>query len=154
MCSYRPINRHLPTIRKIPDDLWDEIKLLLLLPPEKSDKTIGRPVIPFRKVLDGIVYILRTVCQWKMLPKEYCSGSTCHRRFQEWTASRVFQKLWVRLLKVYDDLKGIRWTWQSLDSISVKVPLGGTYRCKSYRQRQIRNKASCTYGSKRYSIIC
>ena len=58
MCPYRPINRHLPTIRNIPDDLWDEIKLLL--PPEKSDNTIGRPVIPFRKVLDGIVYILRT----------------------------------------------------------------------------------------------
>jgi transposase len=58
-----PINRHLPTIRKIPDDLWDEIKVIL--PPEKSDKTIGRPVIPFRKVLDGIVYILRTGCQWK-----------------------------------------------------------------------------------------
>ena len=58
MCPYSPINRHLPTIRKIPDDLWDEIKLLL--PPEKSDKTIGRLVIPFRKVLDGIVYILRT----------------------------------------------------------------------------------------------
>ena len=94
-------------------------------PPEKSDKTIGRPVIPFRKVLDGIVYILRTGCQWKMLPKEYGSGSTCHRRFQEWTASKVFQKLWVRVLKVYDDLKGIRWTWQSLDSISVKAPLGG-----------------------------
>jgi hypothetical protein len=28
-------------------------------------------------------------------------------------------------LKVYDDLKGIKWTWQSLDSISVKAPLGG-----------------------------
>jgi len=123
MCPYRPIKRHLPTIRNIPDDLWDEIKLLL--PPEKSDKTIGRPVIPFRKVLDGIVYILRTGCQWKMLPKEYGSGSTCHRRFQQWTASKVFQRLWIRLLKHYDDLKGIRWTWQSLDSISVKAPLGG-----------------------------
>ena len=54
--------KHLPAIRKIPDELWDEIKLLL--PPEKSNKTIGRPVIPFRKVLDGIVYILRTGCQW------------------------------------------------------------------------------------------
>jgi hypothetical protein len=53
MYPYRQINKHLPTIRKIPDDLWDEIKLLL--PAEKSDKTIGRPVIPFRKVLDGIV---------------------------------------------------------------------------------------------------
>jgi transposase len=132
MCPYRQINKHLPTIRKIPDDLWDEIKLLL--PPEKSDKTIGRPVIPFRKVLDGIVYILRTGCQWKMLPKEYGSGSTCHRRFREWTVSKVFQKLWATLLKVYDD-KGIKWTWQSLDTISVKAPLGGFDRCKSYRQR-------------------
>ena len=100
--------KHLQTIRIVPDDLWEEIKLLL--PSEKPNKTIGRPVVPFRKVLDGIVYILRTGCQWKMLPKEYGSGSTtCHRRFQQWTVSKVFQKLWVRLLEVYDDIKGIRW---------------------------------------------
>ena len=121
---YRQI-KHLPTIRIIPDDLWDEIKLLL--PPEKANnKTIGRPAIPFRKVLDGILYILRTGCQWKMLPKEYGSGSTCHRRFQEWIVPKVFQRLWVRLLQVYDDLRGIKWIWQSLDSVSVKAPLGGT----------------------------
>ena len=123
MCPYRSVNKHLPTIRNIPDDLWDEIKLLL--PPQKSDKTIGRPVIPFRKVLDGIVYILRTGCQWKMLPKEYGSGSTSHRRFQQWKASKVFQRLWIRLLKVYNDVVGFQWKWQSLDSISVKAPLGG-----------------------------
>jgi hypothetical protein len=58
MCPYRQINKHLPTIRKIPDDLWDEIKQLL---PEKKDKTIGRPVIPFRKVLDGIQRLVMTV---------------------------------------------------------------------------------------------
>jgi len=28
------------------------------------------------------------------------------------------------LLQVYDDVKGIKWNWQSLDSISVKAPLG------------------------------
>ena len=49
--------KHLPAIRKIPDDLWDEIKLLL--PPEKANNTIGRPIIPFRKVLDGIVHVLK-----------------------------------------------------------------------------------------------
>jgi transposase len=116
--------KHFPTIRKIPDDLWDEIRLIL--PPEKSNKSIGRPVVPFRKVLDGILYVLRTGCQWKMLPKEYGSGSTCHRRFQEWTVSKVFHRLWIRLLKVYDDLRGISWIWQSLDSVSIKAPLGGT----------------------------
>ena len=45
--------KHLQSIRIVPDDLWEEIKLLL--PPEKPNKTIGRPVVPFRKVLDGII---------------------------------------------------------------------------------------------------
>jgi len=51
----------LPTVKKIPDELWDEIRLIL--PPEKPTNTIGRPAISFRKILDGIVYVLRTRCQ-------------------------------------------------------------------------------------------
>jgi transposase len=74
----------------MPDELWDEIKLIL--PSEKTNNTIGRPAVPFRKVLDGILYVLRTRCQWKMMPKEYGSGSTCHRRFQHWSLSEVFKK--------------------------------------------------------------
>jgi transposase len=116
--------KHLQTIRRIPDELWDEIKIML--PTEKPNNTTGRPIVPFRKVLDGILYVLRTGCQWKMLPKEYGSGSTCHRRFQQWILTKVFQRLWNRLLQVYDDVKGIGWNWQSLDSVSVKAPLGGT----------------------------
>jgi transposase len=71
---------------------------------------------------------LRTGSQWKMLPKEYGSGSTCstcHRRFQEWMQLSIFDKLWSRLLQKYDNKIGIKWNWQSLDSISVKSPLGG-----------------------------
>ena len=97
-------NKH-PTILKVPDRLWDEIKNIF--PKEKSLKTIGRPIIPYRKVLDGILYILRTGCQWKMLPKEYGSGSTCHRGFQEWNKLNVFKKVWIKLLKTYDNLIGI-----------------------------------------------
>ena len=116
----------LGTIRRIPDDLWMMVQPLL--PREKRPGTNGRPVVPFRKVLDGILYVLRTGCQWKMLPAEYGSGSTCHRRFQEWVRIGVFQKLWVKLLQRYDGLRGIRWEWQSLDSLTVKAPLGGKPR--------------------------
>ena len=116
-------NPHKHTITKIPDELWKKIRIIL--PKEKSSKTIGRPIVPFRKVLDGILYILRTGCQWKMLPSGYGSGSTCHRRFQEWIKLDIFKKIWITLLKIYDDKKGIKWTWQSLDSISIKSPLGG-----------------------------
>lgn len=115
--------KYVRTIIRIPDDLWNEIKNIL--PNEKPENTIGRPIVPYRKVFDGIMFILRTGCQWKMLPKEYGSGSTCHRRFQEWRESDIFDKLWTRLLQIYDLKKGIKWNWQSLDSISVKSPLGG-----------------------------
>ena len=55
--------------------------------------------------------------------KRVCSGSTCHRRFQEWMRLGVFQKLWIRLLEIYDYVRGIEWKWQSLDSVSVKASL-------------------------------
>jgi transposase len=89
-----------------------------------------------------------------MLPKEYGSGSTCHRRFQEWTVSKVFQRLWVRLLEVYDDLRGIGWKWQSLDSISVKAPLGGTRQVQTLQTEVNRNEASRTDRPSWHPIIC
>jgi transposase len=89
--------------------LWDEFNKIL--PKEKPLKTVGRPVVSYRKVLDGIPYVLRTEgCQWKMLPKEYGSGSTCHRRLQEWN-SLMFLKRHGLLLKIYDNMVGINWTW-------------------------------------------
>ena len=112
------------TILKIPDELWEKIRIVL--PKEKPPKTTGRPTVPYRKALDGVPYILRTGCQWKMLPSGYGSGSTCHRRFQGWIKLDIFRKIWIRLLKTYDNLMGIKWAWQqSLDSVSIKSPLGG-----------------------------
>ncbi len=122
MDSVKGKNKH-RIILKIPDELWDEIKSIL--PKEKPPRTVGRPIVRYRKAIDGILYVLRTGCQWKMLPKEYGSSSTCHRRFQEWNGLNVFKKVWIKLLKIFDDLIGINWTWQSIDSISIKYPLGG-----------------------------
>jgi putative transposase len=107
-----------------------------LLPKEKPPKTVGRPSVPFRKVLDGIPYILRTGCQWKMLPREYGSGSTCHGRFQKWVRPNVFKRMWIRLLKTYYDKKGIKWNWQSLDIRSIKFPLGGAMTGSSPTDRR------------------
>lgn len=113
----------LPTIRRIPDDLWAEIEPLLR--EEKMPGTRGRPPVAFRRIFDRIFYVLRTGCQWKALPKEYGSGSTAHRRFQQWVSQGIFERVWVKLLERYDDVQEIRWKWQSLDSSSVKAPLGG-----------------------------
>src|SRR6266545_2275144 len=88
--------RSKPTLWRIPDALW--AKLVVLLPAEKPAHTRGRAVVPFRTVANGILYRLRTGCQWKAIPAEFGSGSTCHRRFQEWVASGLFERLWRMLL--------------------------------------------------------
>ncbi len=112
-----------PTLWRVPDDLWAEIEPLLPKPGPK--KKAGRPRVPDRVILDGVLYVLRTGCQWKAIPKEFSSGSTCHRRFSEWVKAGVFAKLWAVVLDRYDELKGLDWDWQALDSAIVKAPLGG-----------------------------
>ena len=45
----------------------------------------GRKAKADRRVFEAIVFVLRTGCQWKALTKtEFGSGSTIHKRFQEW----------------------------------------------------------------------
>ncbi len=83
--------KYVRTIIRIPDDLWNEIEDIL--PHEKPENTICRPIVPYRKVFDGIMFILSTESQWKMLPGEYGSGSTYHRRFHEWRQSGIFDRL-------------------------------------------------------------
>jgi transposase len=120
----RPAVKAIPTIRRIPDDLWQVIEPLL--PTVQKRSPVGRKRVPYRTVMDGILYVLQTGCQWKAVPKEYGSGSTCHKRFQEWVRAGVFRQLWTKLLDKYDDLKGIDWEWQIVDSATVPAPLGGS----------------------------
>lgn len=119
-------------LREIPDDLWELIEPHL--PPDKPPGTNGRPRVPNRVVLNGILFVLRTGCQWKMVPHEYGSGSTCHLRFQTWVRLGIFEKIWRKCLKHYDDLKGIDWRFQSMDSATVSAPVKGGTRPEKTRQ--------------------
>lgn len=69
--------------------------------------------------------MLWTGCQWNALPKELCSSSTAHRRFQEWEAGGFFERLHAEGLTEYDAFKGIEWEWQAVDGVMTKAPLGG-----------------------------
>ena len=77
-----------------------------------------------RKVFEGIVFVLRTGCQWKALPKsEFGSASSIHKYFLDWKHQGVFTKLWRKGLAEYDEMEGIAWRWQSIDGSMVKAPL-------------------------------
>jgi len=84
----------------------------------------GRKPLPARKIFAGIVYVLRTGCQWKALPKEqFGSASSIHKYFRDWKRAGFFVRLWRKSLAEYDDMEGIVWAWQSIDGSMVKAPL-------------------------------
>jgi transposase len=75
-------------------------------------------------VFEGIVYVLRTGCQWKALPEErFGSASSIHKYFLDWKRKGFFVRLWRKGLAEYDDLEGVAWAWQSIDGAMVKAPL-------------------------------
>ncbi len=78
-----------------------------------------------KKAITAILYVLRTACKWKSLPRTLGTSSTVHDRFQEWGRDDVFRRMWINGLKLYDEKVGINWKWQSMDGIITKAPLGG-----------------------------
>jgi len=113
----------------VSDELWNKVEPLIPVPQrDKSRKYqrkpgAGRKPIPYRQVFAAIVYVLRTGCQWKALPKVYGSASAIHKHFQQWQAAGFFAKLWQVGLAEYDEMEGIAWEWQSIDGAMGKAPL-------------------------------
>ena len=79
---------------RLSDADWERIRLLLPRRKRKRKKVGGRPPMDDRKAMTAILYVLRTGCQWKALPRSLGVGSTVHLRFQQWVEAKVFKKMW------------------------------------------------------------
>lgn len=122
----RTPNNKTTTGYRISDELWSVLEPLLPVRINKHRFGGGRPRVPDRACADAIFYVLRTGCQWAALDQtELVAHSTAHDRFQEWVSEGVFLKLWKAGVECFDDLKGIDWTWLSMDGAMTKAPLGG-----------------------------
>jgi transposase len=80
------------------DELWDQVEAVL--PKHAPDPRGGAPRKGDRGCLEGILHVLKTGCQWQRLPpsEHWPSGSTCWRRFAEWTGAGVWPQVHRRLL--------------------------------------------------------
>ncbi len=112
----------------LPDELWNEIEPLL--PPERPKPEGGRPRVPDRACLIGIIFVLRTGLPWNMIPTELgCgSGPTCWRRLRDWTAGGVWDKVHKKLLNALGRRGKIDLSRAVIDSASVRAVLGGLIR--------------------------
>jgi len=82
---------------ELTNEQWLILKPLIPLTINTSKR--GRPRLPDRPVLNGILWILRTGARWKDLPKEFPPYQTCHRRFQQWNQNGVIVEILTALAK-------------------------------------------------------
>jgi transposase len=61
--------------------------------PHRRKDGRGRPWQDTRAVLNGVLWVLRTGAPWHDLPPRYPPYQTCHRRFQQWQRSGLFERL-------------------------------------------------------------
>ena len=96
------------------------------MPEEPPKPKGGRPRVPDRAALTGIVFVLKTGIPWEMLPKEMgCgSGSTCWRRLRDWQEAGVWRELHRVLLDRLGEADEIDWSRATLDSASVAAKRG------------------------------
>ncbi len=124
MARSKRIVKPLDTIWECPDDLWEQVMAPALEVLDPAGKT-GRKRIDARQALNGIIYQLRSGCQWNHLPKDFGDDSSVHRTLQRWIAKGVLAEVWAVLVGHCEGLGDVDYTWQSADGFMGKARLGG-----------------------------
>jgi transposase len=129
----------------VPDDLWAAVEPLL--PSKRPKPKGGRPRVPDRAALAGILFVLRTGIQWHELPGELgCCGKTCWRRLRDWHAAGVWAALHRALLERLHGAGQLDWSRAALDSASVPAKKGARPRGRT-RPTAASRAASGTWSS-------
>ena len=103
------------------DEQWKKIEPLL---PKRRSR--GRPWSDNRRVLEGILWILKTGARWRVLPKEYPSASTCWRRLRDWEEQDLWLKIWRVFLSELDARKKLDWSQCFIDGSFAPAKKGGS----------------------------
>lgn len=106
------------------DSEWEEVRDLFDRPGRP-----GRPAkYPRRAILDACIYVLRSGCSWRMLPKDLPPWPLVYRTFRRWLARDLFEEMYDRLRSLWRsrERRNADPTAIILDSQSVKTsPQGG-----------------------------
>lgn len=107
------------------DEQWALIESLMPV------YTWGRPrKLSMRNVVNAILYILVTGCQWAMLPKEYPNHNSVYYHFRRWSWEEVWEQINTVLREQVREEAGRKAqpSAASIDSQSVKTTAVGGER--------------------------
>ena len=106
------------------DEQWKVVEAILPDDPVRDDGR-GRPWSDRRKVLNGVLWILRTGAPWQDLPPRYGPYQTAHRRFQNWVRSGVIEKILLALAQHLKQAGGLDLKECFVDGTFVPAKKGG-----------------------------
>ena len=97
---------------ELTDEEWERIKGYF---PKREAGQLGRPRNDDRRMLNGILWIVRSGAAWRDLPERYGAWSTVYSRFAQWQEEGIFEKILKELGEEAD------FQDMSLDSSSIKA---------------------------------
>ena len=97
-----------------------------ILPPDRvRDDGRGRPWSDRRKVLNGVLWVLRTGAPWYDLPPRYGPYQTVHRRFQNWVRSGALERVLLAVARHLQEVGGLDLKECFVDGTFVPAQKGG-----------------------------
>jgi transposase len=111
----------------VPDELWALVEPIL--PKHPYTPGVGKPRVPDRVCLTGILFVLKTGIPWEDFPQEMgCCGMTLWNRLDEWRRAGVLPQLHRLLLDKLRGAREIDFSRVIVDSSSVRAIHGGKKR--------------------------
>lgn len=115
----------------ISDSVWNVIKDCF--PVKKS--SVGRPPLDKKLVLEGIIFIMNSGAQWRLMPKKYGSKSAVHATFRLWIKEKIFEKIMNIARAEYLKSQSEDWQWFATDTSFSKAPLASIWSGKNPTDR-------------------
>src|SRR5829696_2446344 len=121
----------------LPDELWELIAPELPAPKRRRVRFPGRKPLDQRRVLTGIIFVLKTGIPWNELPKEFgCgSGSTCHKALRRWQRRGVWARIHQVLLAKLREADKIDWSRAVVNGVSTRASRRGKHTVRNPTDR-------------------
>jgi len=94
-------------------------RLQPLLPPQKP-KT-GRPAVDHRRILNGMLWMLRTGAPWRDLPERYGPWRTVASRFYRWQRAGIWAQLLAAVQAQADAHGQLNWDMHDIDGTMIRA---------------------------------
>jgi transposase len=73
------------------DDAWSALE------PHLPRGKPGKPRVDDRRVISGILHVLKVGCRWRDVPSEYGPAKTIYNRYHRWSQRRIWQRIFEKM---------------------------------------------------------